>query len=46
MNKQIYLSPAVEELNIRITQLLNSFSMDANMGEWTIEEEVDVNAGI
>lgn len=46
MNKQIYLSPAVEELNIRITQLLNSFSMDANMGEWTIEEEVDVDAGI
>lgn len=46
MNKQIYLSPVVEELNIPITQLLNSFSMDANMGEWTIEEEVDVNAGI
>lgn len=46
MNKQLYISPAVEVLKIPIRQLLNQFSMDGNLGEWDIEEEVDVNAGI
>lgn len=46
MNKQLYTSPSLEELNIPVRQLLNQFSMDGNVGEWESEEEVDVQAGI